>query len=391
LPRDRVHAKLRRVGAIAIAGVLGSVAVGAALASGISIRFARRVVTPPRRRDEPIVIRGVGAGTITVSSNPDTRLSGDYGLFFAGGTGHARVGGIQSQTRETVTRSLLGVDAGDLASARRARFSGWFFQDPSDLGVDFEAVTVPTELGAAPAWLVPAAADSGDWVIQVHGRGARRGECLRAIPVFREAGFTSLLISYRNDGDAPSSRDRRYGLGVTERRDVDSAVHYAIARGATRIVLMGWSMGGATVLQSALDSGRPSVIRGVILDSPVADWAATVEFHGRLLRVPRAARWGAAWILRSSASRLFAGTEKPIDFAALDVVGRAAELNLPVLLMHSKQDGYVPFAPAAALARARPDLIRFEVFTRARHTKLWNYDPERWDAAIRDWIATVIR
>ncbi|HAQ59892.1 MAG TPA: alpha/beta hydrolase, partial [Microbacterium sp.] len=40
-----------------------------------------------------------------------------------------------------------------------------------------------------------------------------------------------------------------------------------------------------------------------------------------------------------------------------------------------------------ALARARPDLVTLEVFRTARHTKLWNYDQERWSRAITEWAA----
>lgn len=386
MPRPVTLDVVRRgafVGAVAVSATLG---VAAAIASGVSVRFARRVVTPPKRRDEPIAVRAVTDYTVTLSSTADTRLPGEYGLFFAGGRGHARVGTILSSDERGVTRELLGVGSGDLAIATRARWSGWVNQHPRELGVDWSDVVVPTDLGNAPAWLIPSPDGSSDWAIHVHGRGARRGECLRAVPTFRDAGWTSLVVSYRNDGEAPASADGRYGLGVPESRDVESAIRFALRNGATRIVLMGWSMGGATVLQTAMSRTRSAAVVGLVLDSPVTDWASTVDYHGRLLRLTPAVRWGAKWILRSAASRIVTGLDSPIDFEALDAVSRAHDLTVPVLMMHSKHDGYVPFAPAAELARARPDLIDFEVFTRARHAKLWNYDPERWTEAIRRWL-----
>ncbi len=74
-----------------------------------------------------------------------------------------------------------------------------------------------------------------------------------------EAGYTSLVVSYRNDGDAPNSDDHRYALGDREWQDVSSAIEYAFEHGAERIVLLGYSMGGATVLQAA----DPVAARGV--------------------------------------------------------------------------------------------------------------------------------
>jgi hypothetical protein len=38
------------------------------------------------------------------------------------------------------------------------------------------------------------------------------------------------------------------------------------------------------------------------------------------------------------------------------------------------------------LAVARPDIVTFEPFSTARHTKLWNYDSERWNAAITRFL-----
>jgi hypothetical protein len=35
---------------------------------------------------------------------------------------------------------------------------------------------------------------------------------------------------------------------------------------------------------------------------------------------------------------------------------------------------------------ARPDLVEMQVFEVARHTKLWNYDQERWSDSIRRWL-----
>jgi hypothetical protein len=55
--------------------------------------------------------------------------------------------------------------------------------------------------------------------------------------------------------------------------------------------------------------------------------------------------------------------------------------------MHSDDDGFVPSTASRALAEARPDIVTFEAFTGAGHTRLWNYDPARWNGAIRDWLA----
>ena len=80
------------------------------------------------------------------------------------------------------------------------------------------------------------------------------------------------------------------------------------------------------------------------------------------------------------------GAGAAIPFDRLDVVARAAELRHPILILHSDDDGFVPSDASHDLVVARPDLVEMQVFEVARHTKLWNYDQERWSDSIRLWL-----
>lgn len=371
---------------VGVAALAAATAIGAAAAS---VFVARKVVEVPRRRDEDIRILATTATTITLSLTDDTRTPGRYGLFFHQWAGHARIGDIVAMDDTTVTRALLAVDFGDLATATRARFSGWFYQSPRELDVPVEDVEIDAPLGPAPAWLIPAAEPGDRWVIQVHGRGVTRGETIRAVPVFREAGYSSLLISYRNDGVAPDSDDRRYALGGTEWRDLEAALDFAVARGAKRIVLMGWSMGGATSLQGALLSAHRELVRGLVLESPVIDWRSVLHYQASAMGVPFVIRGGVLRLIGTEWGGAFTGQSQPIDLDSLDLVTRAEELRVPTLILHSAHDGYVPADASRALAALRPDIVTYEEFTVARHAKLWNYDEERWNSAIRDWLAAL--
>jgi alpha-beta hydrolase superfamily lysophospholipase len=377
---------------IVIATVGAIAAVAAVTIAAVTLTVARTVVTPPKRRPEDILIRSVDAAgdLVGLSSTVDSRLPGEYSLFFDDGAGHARVGDIVSEDPGTVIRRLLGVDRGELGRARRGRFSGWFYTGPADLGFPFDNVEIDTELGPAPAWLVPAGLPTSRWVIGVHGRAVRREETLRAVPVFRCAGYTSLLISYRNDEDAPASLDGRYGLGDIEWHDVEAAIRYAVSHGATDVVLMGWSMGGATVLQTVTRSALAGVVQGIVLDSPVIDWVTALRFQGELLGLPNPIRSGVIALLGMKWAGRLTGQHVPIDLPRLDFVQRSAELHLPILLMHSDDDRFIPSTASLALAAARPDIVTYERFTIAGHTRLWNFDRERWNDAIARWLSTAL-
>lgn len=374
----------------------GGVVIAAAAATVVAVAVVRGVIVPPVTREEDTIVVSVNhtAGTITFLRTPDAVTDGKLSFWFDAAQGHARIGHIVSETSDTVTRGLLRVDFGDIDSARRGRFNGWFYLYPSELGVDCENVVVETELGPAPAWLVRP--DTGNilesenrWVIQVHGRAVMRAETIRAVPVFRDAGYTSLLISYRNDFEAPASADGRYSLGDTEWRDVEAAIAFAKEHGATSVVLMGWSMGAATVLQAVGRSSFASMVTGLVLDSPVIDWVDAIDHQARGRGAAKPLRKIAYAMIGSSWGRLFTGLHAPIDLRRLDFVRRAADLAVPTLILHSDDDDYVPSAPSRALAKARRDIVTLEAFSTARHTKLWNYDPDRWNRAIANWLATL--
>lgn len=390
---SRRHAASRRVWwlapLIALVATASTVAVTAFL---VTLRVARLVTVPVRVRPEAVVVHSVDRreGTVTLSAHPDATIPGRYALYFSGDRGLARIGDIVSMEEGTVTRRLIGELRGTLRSGLAARVSGIYYETPNEVGLAVEDVTIRTELGPAPAWMVSAREPSDRWVLQVHGRGVDRREAVRALPVFHEAGYTSLLISYRNDGTAPNSADGMYALGDTEWQDVESAIRFALDNGAREIVLMGWSMGGALVLQAVTRSPLSRAVRGIVLDSPVIDWVRVLDHQAGTLRIPGPIRNAAYRVISSAWGRIFTRQARAIDLARLDFVSRAAELSLPVLLMHSDSDTFVPSTGSRALARLRPDIVSFVPFSGAGHTRLWNYDEQRWSRAIGEWLAETL-
>ena len=372
-----------------LALVAGSAAtVVTAAAAVITARMSRAIVTPSVPEDDTRILGyDPAARVVSLAVTADSILPGRYSLRFTGDTGHARLGEVLSVADGVVRRTVLAVDYGDLSAARAGRISGWYFIHPRELDVPVEEVEVVTPVGPAPAWLVPAADTSSTrWVIQVHGRGVRRGETIRAIPVFHARGYHSLHISYRNDGDAPRSADGKYALGDTEWQDLDAAITYAVDHGATDIVLMGWSMGGAICLQAMGRAVHRDRVRAIALDSPAIDWQDVLRYHGRARGVPELLGDAALATITHGWGSVVTGQDQPLDLDRLDFVKHSDEVHVPLLVMHSDDDGYVPVTGSRKLAEARPDLVTFVPFSIARHTKLWNYDVQHWNASIDAWL-----
>jgi uncharacterized protein len=289
-----VSSRAQRVAtAGAAVGVTSAVASGAGSLAAAAY-FARKVLTPDRQRPDDVVVRATGASSVTLTATPETLVPGRYGLWIDNGFGHVRIGDILRADPEAdiVERELIAVDRGYLAPGT-ARWNAYFHGAPPDvtIGAVTEHVTYAGELGAMPAWVVrpegEQARASGRWAVLVHGRGARREETIRAMPPLLSQGWTCLVPSYRNDEGVPSGPDGRYALGLSEWRDIEAAVAYALEHGARELLVFGWSMGGAIVLQ-LLDRTRFSnLVSRVILDGPVIDWGDVLAHHAHSHRLPR--------------------------------------------------------------------------------------------------------
>ena len=119
----------------------------------------------------------------------------------------------------------------------------------------------------------------------VVGPGATRG-CVRQRPL-HDSGINIIIPTYRNDLGARHGADGRYNLGLSEWRDIEDAALFAVQEGARELLLMGWSMGGAIVLQTLSRSWLADHVSHVVLDAPVIDWTDVLVHHGAAARHPR--------------------------------------------------------------------------------------------------------
>ncbi|MFI8414096.1 alpha/beta fold hydrolase [Paeniglutamicibacter gangotriensis] len=379
---------------VGIGAAAGSLFAGSV--SGLAGYFARRVVTPDAVPDQSLEILALvptaEGRDVILPANKDSTAPGSYSLLFSADTGHARLGEPKGYRPGdgTVTRAVEKVYFGDLSTAVRGRLSGIVYDSPEDLGLAYNEVEIPILGGMAPAWHVPGAADAEIWAICVHGRGATRKEGLRALPTFQRLGISALLVSYRNDGVAPAAVDGRYGLGATEWPDIEAAIEYALGHGAREVLLFGWSMGGAIVLQVADKSSYARNIGALVLDGPVINWIDVLSHQAKRNRIPEAVGHFGQWLLGNKAGRWMTGLAAPLDLKILNWVERHDQLRFPTLILHSEDDDFVPIGPSEQLAAFNPQMVSLARFIRAGHTREWNVDPQRWEAETEAFVNTVL-
>ncbi|WP_152348788.1 alpha/beta hydrolase family protein [Brevibacterium sp. CFH 10365] len=365
--------------------------------SGLAAYFARKIIVPENAPEELDILHIDGFPPnmrIQLPADEETTVPGTYGLYFNQGSGHAVVGDIveYDPRSRTVSREILSVTRGDIRRAWRGRWTGVVYPDPIAAGVNFEDIEIRSDAGGLPAWLLPTdhPEPHETWAILIHGRASTRAEGLRAAPVLNTLGVPSIAMSYRNDAEVRVETTSRYGLGDTEWIDVDAAIDFAVEHGAKNVVLFGWSMGGAIALQAASRGRNHRFVTSLVLDGPVVDWVNVLDGQAKKNLLPTPIAKLTLEMITQPWARPITGLETPLDLDRMDWVTRAAELDVPVLLIHSDDDEFVPSGPSHALAGVRRDLVTMPSYGKAHHTKEWNVDPVRWEDDVANFLEAKI-
>lgn len=320
-----------------------------------------------------------GVSAVSLQEAGDTANTGTWGLEWPGG--YAHVGEVLSSGGGRVERKLLEGTAPPAGTKVRMTPAMWPGDPKSALGLDFQNVSVQTELGAAAAWYTAGTKDT--WVIAVHGHGGTRQETLRAIPPLHKLGMSVLSMTYRNDVGAPASPEGLYHLGDSEWRDVEDGMKYATAHGAKHLVLYGWSMGGAIVEQVMAQSTLAGSVSAVVLDAPVVSWNKTLRLQAANRGLPLT---GMLAQLAETVSTWRTG----IDFGHMELLDSPPAHRPPTLLFHGSSDHTVPVQAARDLAAAKDALnwpLTYVEVPGAEHTASWNVDPAGYERALTDFLA----
>ena len=371
------------------------IAAGAALLTagglGLGWTIARRLTAPVGPRNFDLTIRDVEVDgdrrLLVLDRTRETAARGVYNLWFETGDWVRVSDEVLDRGTDRIARIVMDAAIDFLASAGdRFSWSGIYFANPADAGLSAREIPINTPAGAASAWLIEGEADRSTWAIHIHGLGSSRAGTLRSAQVAAEMGYTSLVMSYRNDGEGPRFDTGRSMLGFMEAEDAEAAMDHALQNGAHRIVLFGWSMGAAIALRAASRARARGVIAAVVLDSPVLDWGEVIKANCARSGLPAVAgHLATPWLTLDPLARMV-GLPGAIPLRELDWVRRAEELTVPTLILHGDRDNSAPISASRALRARRPDLVQLESFD-AGHTLAWNSDPARWRSAVSAWLA----
>lgn len=250
------------------------------------------------------------------------------------------------------------------------------------LSLPFQIVQLETPLGPAPAWLVPAAGTEVGRAIYVHGIAGAREDGYRALSMLHEAGWSVLLITYRNDADAPQTPEGNYGFGLIEWPDLEAAVaRMAPGPDGPGVLVVAESMGGAILGQFLAQSDLAGRVTAVALDSPALSFSAVLDHLSNQGDKPLSGT-----IALAAGLMLPRMTGLPLDTAEVAEVFRA--FPGPLFIAHGTGDRIVPISSSQALAEARGETA-VTLWTKADHLGSYAEAPEDYRAAFATFLKGV--
>ena len=217
-------------------------------------------------------------------------------------------------------------------------------------------------------WRCQAAAARRGTVVYLHGIADNRSSAVGAIDRFTRRGFDVAAYDSRANGESDGDTCT---YGFFEKEDLHRILD-TVGRGP--IVLIGASLGGAIALQEA---ARDSRVTAVVAAETFSDL--------RTVAVERAPVFFTPGIIE----RVFRVAEQQGRFSvdAVSPVAAAAEITIPVLLIHGADDTDTPPDHSRRVLAALKGPKRLILVPSARHNQSLTGDV--WDEVER-WVDDVI-
>jgi uncharacterized protein len=224
---------------------------------------------------------------------------------------------------------------------------------PTDVGLHYRQVSIHSTDGLELAgWWVPGD-DPSRAVVLVSGIEGDKSDrhVVKTASVYAGAGYGVLMTDLRAQG---GSEGKRVTMGHKEVRDVRGALLWLNERGLApgEVVLHGFSLGGATVLRAAPESG----VAAVVEESAYSD--LPLMLRQQLPKVSGLPSFFTPGVFLMG--KLFLGID-PWVVRPEEDARRLCDKGIPLLIIHSTDDETTPFEHARRINAACPEATLWRI------------------------------
>lgn len=263
--------------------------------------------------------------------------------------------------------------------------------DPSDLGLAFESISVPSGGVELPGWWIPARGGApGPAVVLIHGWESARDRTLPNAQILNAIGLHVLTIDVRGHGANPPEE-----LPLTAGEfgaDALAAARSLLGRpDVTKVAVLGHSMGGIGALLAA--AAEPRIAAVVAASTPADPYRLTRRtFQLARLPIPGPLAYPLAWLTTHVFLEPRGHTVRSVS-----ATRAIAAYEGPVLLIHGDADRVVPFSHLGRLERSAlraraddPAAAPVDVLEIPGGQHSWLYEFGAYRAAVARFLSTAL-
>jgi pimeloyl-ACP methyl ester carboxylesterase len=212
-------------------------------------------------------------------------------------------------------------------------------------------------------------------LIILHGFGASKDHMFTYMLFAQQNGYSVAALDFRGHGDSDSSL---CSFGFNEKQDVLAVMKELRAKGKSRFVLWGTSMGAVTAALTA--ETKPEGLAGMILDAPFDTLRHTLAHHADLFfNLPEFP------LLNITYWRV----EHRVGYEtkAIDVPRALKSVHVPLLVMAAEKDVRMPVPLVRGIYEAANEPKSFYIIPKVPH-EYRPFEPE-FQATVLDFLKTV--
>ena len=220
-------------------------------------------------------------------------------------------------------------------------------------------------------------------VILAHGYHHARRQMIPYAKIFYELGYNVLMPDARSHGE---SEGNLIGFGWLDRRDYVRWVQRAVmlTNADEKIVLMGISMGAATVIAAAGEPDIASNVVAVIEDSSFN--RLDQQFRHRLKRYYHLPPRELALI-----ASLLTEKEAGYSFKEADIEAQIKKVRVPIMFIHGEADRFVPIEMLDDLVEAAQVPSWVYLVNQADHVQALKADPKRYREEVAHFLEKFVK
>lgn len=243
--------------------------------------------------------------------------------------------------------------------------SPYLEKTPAQFNIPYQEVWLPVEATASKSelihgWWIKADRANGKVLLYLHGNGQNIGANINRANLFRELGFSVLLIDYRGYGRSQGN----FPNELQVYQDAAAAWNYLHKNKkipSSQIFIYGHSLGGAIAIDLAV---KQSDAGGLIVESSFTSIREMIAF-GKVFSI------------------------FPVDLILtqrFESIKKLPGLKIPVLFIHGSNDSTVPAFMSQNLYAATPGSKKIVLIPGAEHNDVAQVSPYDYKEAVRSLI-----